>query len=209
MHLRLMNVAQVLMTHAYVQTDLRPHCVEISERDGLWLVVMFSMYRGRAALPPPEEDPVIVGRLVLPGTGVLRDPLDPASMLALDPALLAPPDDLADALGVVPAPQVCRRTSDMVSWTLTMPGDPSLLVRIRPHDGESIWVDESFGKDLPVDVQKMHESKRAHMASLIAHQRFLTRNDVKDALRAAHENCIAGINGAITKINRRLEHMEY
>lgn len=191
MHIRLMNVAQVLTTHAYVQTDLRPHCVEVSEKDGLWLVVMFSLYRGKTVLPPPDEDPVLVGRMILPGAELL-DPLDPRQMRA------------SEVHG-----EVDRNLTDVTSWRLVAPGDPSFLMRIRPHAGESIWLDESFGKTLPADAQKLHESKRAHMASLIAHERFLENQTINDALRAAHESCVGAINKAITDINRRLEHMEY
>lgn len=96
--------------------------------------------------------------------------------------------------------------TDGTSWLLDV---PNYMIAIRPHKGEAIFVDPSFRRDLPDDLNRLYAIRRASKCTLIAHTRFMHATPKShESIRETHATAIRAISDSIDRTERLIAEKE-
>lgn len=95
---------------------------------------------------------------------------------------------------------------DGVSWLVS---SAAMLMVIRPYKDEAIFLDPSFGQDLPDDLRKLYDILRASRNALVVHSRLLTSTpESYPEIIANHKMACDAIQGTITKLETKIAARE-
>lgn len=93
---------------------------------------------------------------------------------------------------------------DGVCWELRV---GEVLLTIRPYEGESIWIDPSFGHPEdgpPGSAAALRHQYRATMISAVAHRRMLAQSRSGTPLHVAHAGSLQMIEETAARLRKRL-----